>query len=169
MDYRIFNVRADVKVCNSVSGCTDTVRDSAVKVDSWRKIPRCIGDLNLHQLHAGPTLCELGWGCSSVGRASDQHHRFDSLMQQGIFLPEWTFCVDCLTFVHTSSCAIACVNISANVKDPVVPVWVWLIMETQRHPACTLGWVVWLCHSWFSSGKATQISHWRNHSGTKQL
>ena len=39
MDYGIFNVRADVDACDCIRGCTDTVRESALKVDSGRKIP----------------------------------------------------------------------------------------------------------------------------------
>ena len=39
-------------------------------------------------------------------------------------------------------------------------------METLKHPACTIGWVVQLCCSWLSPGKATRISHGRNPIGT---
>ena len=39
MDYGIFNVRTDVNACDCIRGCTDTVRESALKVDSGRKIP----------------------------------------------------------------------------------------------------------------------------------
>ena len=41
-----------------------------------------------------------GWGCSSVGKASDRHvalRRFDSPVRQGIFLLRSTFSADCLT------------------------------------------------------------------------
>ena len=51
-------------------------------------------------------------------------------------------------------------------KHPIVHVRVWWIMETLKHPACTLGWVAQLCCSWLSLGKATQISHGRNPIGT---
>ena len=34
-------------------------------------------------------------------------------------------------------------------------------METLKHLACTVGWVVQLCHSWLSLRKATWISHGR--------
>ena len=34
MDYRIFNVRTDVNPCDCTRGCTDTVEESALKVDS---------------------------------------------------------------------------------------------------------------------------------------
>ena len=37
MDYGIFNVRTDVNAGNCTRGCTDTVRESALKVDSRRK------------------------------------------------------------------------------------------------------------------------------------
>ena len=38
MDYGIFNVHADVNECDCTQGCTDTVRESALKVESGRKI-----------------------------------------------------------------------------------------------------------------------------------
>ena len=33
------------------------------------------------------------------------------------------------------------------------------IMETLKHPACTVGWVARRCRSWLSPGNATRISH----------
>ena len=39
MDYGIFNVCADVNACDCMRGCMDTVRESALKVDSGRKNP----------------------------------------------------------------------------------------------------------------------------------
>ena len=66
-------------------------------------------------------------------------------------------------------CAIACINICAHVKDPVVYVRGRWIIETLKHPACTVGWVARICRSWFSLGKATQILHSRNPIGTIKL
>ena len=43
-DYGIFNVRTDVNACDCTRGCTDTVRESALKVDSGRKIPCRTGE-----------------------------------------------------------------------------------------------------------------------------
>ena len=43
--------------------------------------------------------------------------------------------------VRTSPCAIARIYNCAHVKDLVVYVRVRWIMETLKHPACTLGWV----------------------------
>ena len=40
-------------------GCTDTVRESALKVDSGRKIPCRTGESNLPQRRADPTLYQL--------------------------------------------------------------------------------------------------------------
>ena len=67
--------------------------------------------------------------------------------------------------VRTPPCAIACIYICGHVKDPVVHVRVRWIMETLKHPACTLGWVARLCRSWLSPGKATLISHGSNPIG----
>ena len=71
--------------------------------------------------------------------------------------------------VRTPPCATACINICAHVKDPVVHVRLRWIMETLKHPACTVGWVARLCRSWLSLGKATRIFHGRNSIGTIQL
>ena len=56
MVYGIFNVCTDVNACDCTRGCTDTVRESALKVDSWRKIPCRTGESNLRRQRAGPTL-----------------------------------------------------------------------------------------------------------------
>ena len=64
--------------------------------------------------------------------------------------------------VRTPPCAIACINICGHVKDPVVHVRVRCIMETLKHPACTVGWVAQLRCSWLFLGKATRISLGRN-------
>ena len=61
MDYRICNVRTNVNACNFTWGFTNTVRESAIKVDSGRKIPRRTGESNLSWWRAGPTLCQPGY------------------------------------------------------------------------------------------------------------
>ena len=116
-------------------------------------------------------LCgrQTGQDVAQLVRPSHRRCRFDSPMRQGIFLPESTFNADSLTCVRTPPCAIACINICAHVKDPVVHVGVRWLMETLKHPACTVGWVAPLCLSWLSPGKATRIFHGRNPIGTIQL
>ena len=42
-------------------GCMDTVRESAPKVDSRRKIPRRTGESNLRHRRADPTLYQLSY------------------------------------------------------------------------------------------------------------
>ena len=54
-------------------------------------------------------------------------------------------------------------------RDPVVHIRVSWIMETPKHPACTLGWAVQLCGRLLSLWNATWISHERNPSWTIQL
>ena len=50
-----------------------------------------------------------------------------------------------LSYVYLYTwCAITRINICVHIKDPVVNVRVWWIMETLKYPACTLGWVPWL-------------------------
>ena len=61
MDYGIFNMRTDVNACACTWGCMDAVRESALKVDSGRKIPCCTRELILHQQHATPTLDQLSY------------------------------------------------------------------------------------------------------------
>ena len=56
MDYGIFNVRTDVNACDCARGCTDTVREPVLKVDSRRKITCRTGESNLRRRRAGPML-----------------------------------------------------------------------------------------------------------------
>ena len=56
MDYGIFNVRTDVTACDCTRGCTDTVRESALKVVSGWKNPGRTGESNLRQQRAGAML-----------------------------------------------------------------------------------------------------------------
>ena len=58
---RIFNVRTDVNACDCTRGCTDTVRESALKVDSGGKIPCHTGESNLRRQRARPTLYPLSY------------------------------------------------------------------------------------------------------------
>ena len=67
-----------------------------------------------------------------------------------------------ITCVRTPPCAIACINLRAHVKYPVIHVRVWWIMETLKHSACTVGLVARFCRSLLSPGKAPRISHGRN-------
>ena len=61
MDHRIFNVHTGVNPCDCTRGCTDTVRESALKVDSRRKIPCLTGMSNLCRRRAGSVLCQLSY------------------------------------------------------------------------------------------------------------
>ena len=61
MDYGIFNVRTDVNACDCTLECTDTVRESSLKLDSGRKIPCRTGESNLRKRRAGPTRYQLSY------------------------------------------------------------------------------------------------------------
>ena len=62
MDYGIFNVRTDVNACDCTQECADTVRESALKVDSGRKKNPCrTGESNLRRQRADPTLYQLSY------------------------------------------------------------------------------------------------------------
>ena len=107
---------------------------------------------------------QVGWRCGSVGRAVDRH------AANAGSIPRCVNFLCTLSYgVHTPPCANAHIYICVHIKDPVIHVRVQWIMETLKHPACTTGWVAWLCHSWLSPGKATQVSPGRNPSGTIQL
>ena len=59
MDCGIFNVHTNANACDCTRGCADTVRESALKVDSGRKIPCRTGESNLRRRRAGPKLYQL--------------------------------------------------------------------------------------------------------------
>ena len=61
MDDRILNQLTGDNACDCTQGFMDTVRESALKVDSGRKIPSHIGVLNLCQQHADPMLYQLSY------------------------------------------------------------------------------------------------------------
>ena len=106
----------------------------------------------------------MGWGCSSVGRASDRHAAdtgSSSPVRQRIFLSVSFQCR--LSYgVRAHPCAIAFICIC--VKDPAVPVRVRSILDTLKHPACTAGWVARLSQLAFpGEGNPSlkwEISHW---------
>ena len=60
-DYRIFNVRPDVNACDCTLECTDTERESALEVDSGRKIPCHTRQSSLSHWRAGLTLYQLSY------------------------------------------------------------------------------------------------------------
>ena len=59
MDYRIFNMHTDVNA--STQGCTGTIRESVLKVDSGRKITCHTIESNLHQQSASLMLHQLAY------------------------------------------------------------------------------------------------------------
>ena len=54
MDYRIFSVRTGVIVCDCTRGCTDTVREFALKLYFGGKIPFRTGESNLRKRRVSP-------------------------------------------------------------------------------------------------------------------
>ena len=81
-----------------------------------------------------------GWACSSVGSASDRHTaEVGSIPRYGKeFFSQGHFGADSHMCVCTSQCAIAYINVCVHVKDAVVHVRAWWIMETLKHLACTV-------------------------------
>ena len=68
MDYRIFNVHTDVNACNCTQVCTDSLRESALKVD-WKKNP-----LPHQEIEPASPVCwsdmDTCFSCESVKLAS---------------------------------------------------------------------------------------------------
>ena len=123
-----------------------------------------------NQQHTPLSGTKMGGGCSSVRTVSDRHAaEVDSIPRCGKgFFYQSTF--SALSYgVRTPMCAIACVDICAHAKDPVVHVRVRRITETLKHPACTVGWVARLSRNWLSPEKAARMSHGRNLNGTTLL
>ena len=116
--------------------------------------------------------CTLGPRCSSVGRASDRHPADAGSIPrcgQGFFFRSQLSAQTLLRVSVHPPRAIACINICAHVKDFEDHVGVRWIIETLKHPACTLGWVARPRRRWLSLGRATRISYGRNPFGTIQL
>ena len=90
--------------------------------------------------HSPKILASKGWDVAQLVRASDRHAAdAGSIPRCGKeFFSQSTFSADSLTCVRTPTCAITCTNICAHIKDPVVRVRVQWIMETLKHPACTV-------------------------------
>ena len=57
----IFHMHTDVNACDCTRGCTDTVRESALKADSGRKIPCRTWESNLHPQNASPMFYQLSY------------------------------------------------------------------------------------------------------------
>ena len=83
-------------------------------------------------------------------------------MQQGIFSQSQFSVQTLLQCPYTPVCN--CTHyICVHAKDPIVHVRVQWIMETLKHPACTLCWVARLCCSWLSQGNFSwEKPHWDN-------
>ena len=90
------------------------------------------------------TAKKWGWGCMGPARRRQQV-RFPGTARE--FSPRVNFQCRLSHGVRAPLCAIACIDICAHVKDPVVHVRVRRIMGTLKHRACTVGWVPRLCRS----------------------
>ena len=116
-----------------------TVHTVSAYVDSDHIITRCI-IMSFRIVSFTEHSLKPGWGCSSVGRALDRHGADAGSIPRcgkGFFSPS-QLSVLTLHGVRTPPCAIACIYICAHVKDLVVYVRVRWIMETLKHPACTV-------------------------------
>ena len=61
MDYRIFDVRTDVNACDCTRGCTNTVRESALKADCGREEKSLAAPGNRTSVSGVPVRCSTNW------------------------------------------------------------------------------------------------------------
>ena len=76
MDYGIFNVHTDVNACDCIWECTDTIRESALKVDSGRKTLCSIGESNQCWQRAGLMLYQLSYISTPKGNLGVSSYGF---------------------------------------------------------------------------------------------
>ena len=84
MDYRILHVHTNVNACGCTQGCTDTLRESAQKVDLWKRILCRTGELNLPQQHASSMLYQLSY--IPMQEDLDDYEPVDALQKTRIFI-----------------------------------------------------------------------------------
>ena len=99
-------MHTDVNACDCTWGCTDTVRESALKVDSGRKIPCRTGESNLRRQHADLMLYQLSYiptptVCVHVIH-TDMHTHTQSQLTH-----THTACQTCIHSALTHTCARA--------------------------------------------------------------
>ena len=138
--------------------CYWLISSCSAKQGFWGKTSEGLGNLQ-------------GQGCSSVGTESHQHAANASSIPRcgkGFFSRSQLLVQTLVIQCPYTPCAITCINICVHIKDHVLHVRVWWIMETLKHPACTVGWVVRLPQLAFP-GTATQISHGKNPNEAVQL
>ena len=84
-----------------------------------------------------------GGDVAQLVRASDRHVADAGLIPRcgKGFISQSQLSVQTLTCIRILLCTITCINICAHVKGPVVHVRVGWIMETLKHPACTVDWL----------------------------
>ena len=126
---------------------------SSAKNQQLSKVPS--GD-NL-ELSKDPLLKTRGWGIAQL-----VERRTGTPLRQVRFpgaARDFSFDADSLT---------VSAHPRRHVKDHVVHVRVRWIMETLKHPACTVDWIRRSCRSWLSVEKATKIVEGRNSNRTIQ-
>ena len=86
--------------------------------------------------------CIRGWGCRSILVERGTGTPLTQVRFPGagriFFSPRVKFQCRLSYAIRTPPCAIACINIRADVNDLVVHVRGRWIMETLKHPACTV-------------------------------
>ena len=143
---------------SQVSTCTKMMIQSLLTCDSFIQLYLWGNDDSRHQNQWQISSYNSNyyflrrWDVAQLVRAAD-HRATDAGLIPCVardFLPRANFQCRLSFSVHTPLYAIACINICGHGKDPVVYVRVQWIMETLKHPACTLGLVVWLLQLAFS-------------------
>ena len=131
MDYGVFNVRTDVNVCNCTRRCTDTIRESALKAVSGRKIPCRTRESNLRRQRARPMLYQLSYIPTLVARAVVINN---SLLQYRWQNSPKLYCTDRGSSWSGQSGVKMTVSVDQSVQLPAGSTAVWWRIEDVWYP-----------------------------------
>ena len=131
-DYRIFIVRTDVNACDCTRACTDTGRESALKVDSGKKNPCRTWESNQCQRRTGPML----WPTELHPIPSGHSYSFDFFF---FFFNEKNDDIEILTLIlQRRRDEIEIVLTRSDALSAVVD-WVWVVLRQPFRPHCYSG------------------------------
>ena len=112
----------DVNACDCTRGCTDTERESALKVDSEMKIPCGTGESNLRQRRDGPMLYQTPYRtleCCIVILQCTVLHTYSALQLTALLLYGRTLYCTAFTSFSVMSHVVFC----CKVLSPCRVVW----------------------------------------------
>ena len=128
MDYRICNVRTYVNACGCARRCTDTVRESVLKLDSGRKIPCRTGESNLPQQRAGPKAYQLSYIPILCLHYSKYHYAMVTIIAFSLITYVYlqlSLAHDCSSVLSTPLWVESSIERTYSCKDVVIIVNMW--------------------------------------------